>query len=125
MAFQMSLSKEIELMNAEQQDAVIAAEQDANIDLNKLVWLCAGFFGNIIGVLVAYIYQPTPPLTRLYEKSDEYKMYYNDTYKSKLRSGQLTYALIGIAILVGVYVLLFAAILIMQFSMFNMFKRFP
>lgn len=111
-------------MNAEQQDAVIAAEQDAKTDLNKLVWLCAGFFGNIIGVLVAYIYQPTPPLTRLYEKSEKYKMFYNDTYKTKLRSGQLTHALIGIAILVGVYILLFGAILIMQFSMLNLFNRF-
>ena len=111
-------------MNAEQQDAVIAAEQDAKTDLNKLVWLCAGFFGNIIGVLVAYIYQPAPPLTRLYEKSEEYKMFYNDTYKTKLRSGQLTHALIGIAILVGVYILLFGAILIMQFSMLNLFNRF-
>ena len=109
-------------MNTEQHDAVFAAEQDANTDLNKLVWLCAGFFGNIIGVLVAYIYQPAPPLTRLYEKSDEYKLFYNDTYKDKLRSGQLTYALIGIAILVGVYALLFGAIIIMQISLFNIHK---
>ena len=112
-------------MNTEQHDAVFAAEQDANTDLNKLVWLCAGFFGNIIGVLVAYIYQPAPPLTRLYEKSEEYKLFYNDTYKAKLRSGQLTYALIGIAILVGFYVLFIGAIIIFQFSMINIFHRFP
>ena len=77
-------------MNAEQQNAVIAAEHDVDSDLNKIIWLCAGFFGNIIGVLVAYIYQPAPPLTRLYEKSEEYKLFYTDTYKTKLRSGQLT-----------------------------------
>lgn len=111
-------------MHAEQHDAVIAAEHDANTDLNKLVWLCAGFFGNIIGVLVAYIYQPDPPLTRLYEKTTEYQMFYKDAYKSKLRSGQLTYALIGIAILVGLYMLLFGIILTLQFSMINMFKSF-
>ena len=111
-------------MNAEQQDAVIAAEQDAITDLNKLVWICAGFFGNIIGVLVAYIYQSTPPLTRLYEKSEEYKMFYSDAYKAKLRSGQLTHALIGIAILVGVYILLFGAFIIMQISFLNLSKRF-
>lgn len=110
-------------MNAEQQDAVIAAEQDVRADLNKLVWICAGLFGNIIGVLVAYIYQPDPPLTRLYEKTEEYKMFYNDTYKTKLRSGQLTYALIGIAILVGVYVLLFGSFFILQFSIFNRFHE--
>ena len=57
-------------MNTEQHDAVLAAEQDANTDLNKLVWLCAGLFGNIIGVLVAYIYQPAPLLTRLFEKKE-------------------------------------------------------
>ena len=47
-------------MNSEQHEAEIAAEQDAKTDVNKLVWICAGLFGNIIGILVAYIYQPTP-----------------------------------------------------------------
>ena len=109
-------------MNAEQQNAVFTAEQDAETDMNKLIWICAGFFGNIIGVLVAYIYQPAPPLTRLYEKSEEYKLFYNDSYKAKLRSGQLTYALIGIAILVGFYVLFIGAIIIMQISFLNIHK---
>lgn len=116
--------KGVRPLNTEQQDAVFNAEHDANTDLNKLVWLCAGFFGNIIGVLVAYIYQPTPSLTRLYEKSDEYKMFYSDTYKTKLRNGQLTYALIGIAILVGVNILLIGSILILQLFFLNM-TRLP
>lgn len=110
-------------MNADQQNAVIAAEQDADTDLNKIIWLCAGFFGAIIGVLVAYIYQPPPPLSRLYEKSEEYKLFYHDTYKTKLRSGQLTYALIGIGLLVGAYVLIIGSIIILQFSMLNIFNR--
>ncbi len=101
-------------MNAEQHDAEIAAEQDAKTDLNKLVWVCAGLFGNIIGVLVAYIYQPTPSLTRLYEKSETYKMFYNDTYKVKIRNLQVTYALIGIGILIGAYILLFGYVLNMM-----------
>ena len=94
-------------MNSEQHEAEIAAEQDAKTDVNKLVWICAGLFGNIIGILVAYIYQPTPPLSRLFEKSDVYQMFYSDTYKAKIRKIQLTFAFIGILILIGVYVFIF------------------
>ena len=94
-------------MNTEQYDAEITAENDAKSDVNKIIWVCAGLFGNIIGILVAYIYQPTPPLSRLFEKSDVYKMYYTDKYKDKTRSEQIIYALIGLLILVGVYIFIF------------------
>lgn len=111
-------------MNSEQYDAVFAAEQDASNDLNKLIWLCAGLFGNIIGVLIAYLYQSNPPLTRLYEKSEEYKLFYTDAYKDKLRSGQLTYALIGLAVIVGFYIFVFGAIVMMQLSFLNLHKNY-
>ena len=80
-------------MDSEQHDAEITADKDAKTDVNKFIWICAGLFGNIIGILIAYIFQPTPPLTRFFEKSEVYKMYYTDTYKAKMRRGQLIYAL--------------------------------
>lgn len=99
-------------MNSEQYDAEIVAEKDAKSDVNKIIWICAGLFGNVIGILVAYIYQPTPPLSRLYNKSDEYQMFYTDTYKAKTRREQTIYALIGLLILIGVYIIFFGYVMI-------------
>lgn len=110
-------------MNAEQYEAELAAEQDADVDLNKLVWICAGFFGNIIGILLAFIYQPTPPLSRIYEKSDVYQMFYRDAYKIKIRTKQLTYACIGFGVLAAIYVLFFGFTLISMFTMFDRINR--
>ena len=47
-------------MSLEQRQAEVDAEQDAKTDTNKLIWFIAGFLGNFIGVLIAYIYQPEP-----------------------------------------------------------------
>ena len=54
---------------------------------------------------IAYIYQPTPPAQRLFEKSETYRVFYTDTYKLKARKVQFTYAALGLAILAGVYVI--------------------
>ena len=88
-------------MHAEQRQAAIDAEQDAKTDTNKLIWVIAGFVGNFIGILIAYIYQPEPRASQFLEKPEEYTAFYKDTYKIKARSIQLTYALIGFAILVA------------------------
>ncbi|MDE0635110.1 MAG: hypothetical protein OXI43_04545 [Candidatus Poribacteria bacterium] len=82
-------------MNNEHYQGQISAEHDAQTDINKFLWLVVGFFANIIGILIAIIYQPTPPATRLLEKSQEYTAYYTDAYKAKARGIQLTYAIIG------------------------------
>lgn len=102
-------------MNSEQYDAEIAAEIDAKSDVNKIIWICAGLFGNIIGILVAYIYQPPPPLSRLFEKSDVYKTFYSDMYKVKTQKEQLIYSVIGFLILISFNILLFG------FAMFSFF----
>ncbi len=88
-------------MSLEQRQAEIDAEQDAKTDTNKLIWLIAGFIGNFIGILIAYIYQPEPRASQFLEKPEVYTAFYKDTYKIKARSIQLTYALIGFAILVA------------------------
>ena len=88
-------------MHVEQRQAEMDAEQDAKTDTNKLIWVIAGLIGNFIGILIAYIYQPEPRASQFLEKPEEYKVFYTDTYKIKVRSIQLTYALIGFAILVA------------------------
>ena len=79
-------------------DTHLTAEQDAESDAKKVRWFFIGFFGNILGVLIAAIYEPTPPASRLLEKSPEYVAMYTDSYKAKSRSVQLRLSVIGLDI---------------------------
>ena len=79
-------------------DAQLRAEQDAKSDAKKVTWFFIGFFGNIVGALIASIYEPVPPASRLLEKSPEYVAAYTDSYKAKGRSIQLRQSIIGLVI---------------------------
>ncbi len=89
-------------MNNDQNQARIDAEQDAELNVSKILWIVVGFFLSLIGILIAYIYQPNPPAIKLIDKSQEYAMFYTEAYKDKSRSIQLTYSAIGFAISVGI-----------------------
>ena len=79
-------------------DVQLRAEQDAESDAKKVTWFFIGLFGNIMGVLIASIYEPTPSASRLLEKSPEYTALYTDSYKAKSRSIQLRLSLIGLVV---------------------------
>ena len=76
----------------------LTAEQDAESDAKKVTWFFIGFFGNIMGVLIASIYEPTPPASRLLEKSPEDAALYTDSYKAKSRSIQIRQSVIGLIV---------------------------
>ena len=92
-------------MNNEQHQARMDGEQDADTDVSRILWIVVGFFVSLIGILIAYVYQPSPPASRLYDKSQEYVMFYTEAYKSKSRSIQVTSTLIGLAIGIGIFFL--------------------
>ena len=48
-------------MNNEQHQARMDGEQDAETDVSRILWIVVGFFVNVIGVLIAYVYQPSLP----------------------------------------------------------------
>ena len=79
-------------------DAHLTAEQDAASDAKKVTWFFIGFLGNILGVLIASIYEPAPPASRLLGKSPEDAAFYTDSYKAKSRSIQLRQSVIGLII---------------------------
>jgi phage shock protein PspC (stress-responsive transcriptional regulator) len=108
-------------MNNDQHQARIDAEQDAEADVVKFLWVVVGFFINLIGVLIAYIYQPTPPAMRLFEKSHEYTMFYTESYKAKARNIQLTYAAVGFVISAGLGII----IIIGMMSMIGSVSKMP
>ncbi len=89
-------------MNNEQHQARMIAEQEAEVDVTKILWLLVGCFLGPVGLLIAYIYQSTPPAARLLEKSQEYILFYTEAYTAKARSIQLLYAAVGFAISIGI-----------------------
>ena len=88
----------------------LMAEQEAESDAKKLRWFFIGFFGNIVGVLIASIYEPMLPASRMLEKSPEDAALYTDSYKAKSRSVQTRQSLIG---LIVPFILMFFWILLL------------
>ncbi len=98
-------------MDANRHQIQLTAEQDAESDASKILWFVVGFALSVLGLLVAYIYQQAPPISRLYEKSQEYTMFYTDAYKAKSRAIQVKYALVGFLITVVLLILYIAFII--------------
>lgn len=84
----------------------LTAEQGAEYDVQKVKWFFIGFLGNILGILIASIYEPTPPASRLLGKSNEYIASYIDTYKAKCRRIQVNQSAIGFVVACGLGILL-------------------
>lgn len=81
--------------NSLQAEAIVAAERDAQGDTNTGLWFLGGCLGGVIGVIVAYAVEPTPPATRLLGKSPEYVAFYTDAYTEKAKTLQANSALGG------------------------------
>ena len=101
-------------MNNDQQhhtpaDTHLTAEQQAEYDTKKGSWFFIGFFGNILGILIASVYKPMPPASRLLRKTPEHAALYTDTYIAKGRSVQLRQSALGLAVGIG-FAILFAII---------------
>ena len=73
----------------------IAGEQAARANTNGTLWLAAGCLGGILGLIVAYVYEPNPPATMLLGKSPEYVAAYTDAYKTTAKSVQSSKAITG------------------------------
>ena len=87
-------------------DALLRAERDAESDVKKIRWFFIGFCGNILGILIASVYEPSPPNSRLLEKTPEYVALYTDSYRAKSRSVQIRQSVIGLVVAFGFAILL-------------------
>ena len=74
--------------NSLQAEAIAAAEHDAQNDVDKGLWFLGGCFGGVIGVIIAYGIEPSPPATRLLGKSPEYVAFYTQAYAEKAKKLQ-------------------------------------
>ena len=55
-------------MNIDQQHARVITEQDAKAAVNIILWFLVGIFLHFIGLLIAYMYNPSPPISNFLEK---------------------------------------------------------
>ena len=86
-------------------EARVTAVQNAQSDVRKVRWFFIGCFGNILGVLIASVYEPTPSASRFLGKSPEYAAVYTDSYKAENRNIQVSYAIRGLVLFCGLGVL--------------------
>ena len=80
---------------AKHHEVRVIAEQDADADVNIVGWFVTGFALNVIGIVIAYIHQPSLPIARLHDWSEEYTAFYRYAYKTKIQRVQPTIAMIG------------------------------
>ena len=114
-------------MNVNRQQVEIDGERDAQSDTSKLLWFFVGLALNIVGILIAYIYQQTPPATRTFEKTQEYIVFYTETYKSTSRNIQVKLAIIGFLVflaLIFTVSLIYIAIIFSMYSQMGDLRRF-
>ena len=83
----------------------LTAEREAESDAKKMIWFFIGFLGSILGILIAFIYEPTPPTSRFLGKSSEYAALYTDSYKAKSRSVQVHQSVVGLGVAFGLGIL--------------------
>ena len=75
--------------------AIADATRDAKNPQNGYIWFPAGCLLNVVGILMAVVYSPPPPATRLLGKSPEYITYYTETYQNVAKDDQVTEATLG------------------------------
>ncbi|MFL5308580.1 MAG: hypothetical protein ACJ8F1_25430 [Polyangia bacterium] len=92
--------------------ATMEAMNDAHADTNGTLWFFAGCLLGVIGIIIAYVAEPTPPPARLMGKSPEYLAIYTTTYKSEARSIQGRAAIWGTATAVAVFVVIYIVIIV-------------
>ena len=88
-------------------NAVIEAQRQAELDVNKTLWWAAGCFGGWVGVLVAYVVEPSPPVATLIGKPPEYVAIYTQEYTRHAKSLQTKYAFNGCLVAAGVEAVLY------------------
>lgn len=76
-------------------EATRRGEMDAERDVSSTMWMAAGCCFGLLGVGAAYLLEPTPSMSRVAGKSEEYRMAYTDAYKAAGKSKQTSAAIKG------------------------------
>jgi hypothetical protein len=76
------------------ENACVEGQMSAKSSVSGGLWFFAGCFG-LLGLLFAYIYEPSPPVMSLIGKSPEYVAIYTDCFKREAKSVQTKSAIRG------------------------------
>jgi hypothetical protein len=94
-------------------NACLQGRSDAEHNVSG-VWFFAGCMG-AVGILIAYLVEPTPPAAQMLGKSPQYVAMYTDCYKSAGKSAQGKKAITGCLVMtaaeVALYVIVWVLIL--------------
>jgi hypothetical protein len=71
------------------------ARLDAHADIKSETWFLIGCLTSLTGWLIAYVVEPSPPVTRILGRSPEYVAVYSDTYKREGKKIQTSKAFSG------------------------------
>jgi hypothetical protein len=79
----------------ETQKACVQAKADAKREINGSLWLAGGCLIGLLAVGAAYLMEPSPPSSKLLNKSPEYVAAYTNCYVEEGRSIQTSNAVKG------------------------------
>ncbi len=85
------------------QQAMSAAEAQAERDTNTTTWIAAGCLLGVLGWFLATLHKPEPPATALLGQTPQYVAEYIDAYQAKAKSIATGRAMTGCLIGTGVY----------------------
>lgn len=87
--------KEPEASEREYSQGLIDGKADARNDAHGALWFTCGFFTQCIGVGAAILASPSPNSEKFIGKSPDYIEAYTSAYRSKRRSLQTTWSMVG------------------------------
>jgi hypothetical protein len=91
------------------ENACMDGQMSAKASVSGGLWFFAGCLG-LIGLLAAYIVEPSPPASSLLGKSPEYVARYTDCFKQEAKSIQTKNAITGCLVIGLVEVVVYAVI---------------
>lgn len=92
-----------------QMDAQMDAQRDAQRDANGSMWFILGCLLGPTPIVIAYVVDPSPPMSRLMGKSPEYVATYTDTYREEVKRIRTKNALWGFLLSAGGCTVLYIA----------------
>ena len=98
------------------EDTLLTAEREAESDTKTVRWVFIGLFGGILGILIASVYEPNPPHSRLLGKQPEYIVLYTDRYKAKSQRIQVIESIGGFVV-----ALILALLWFLRFHILSLF----
>jgi hypothetical protein len=90
--------------------AMAKGSADGQAEGGGALWFFAGCALGVLGIVLGYVVDPTPPPERLIGKSPEWSMAYSNAYKSAAKSEQGKQAIIGCLVGTAVFVAIYVAL---------------